>query len=68
MKVGLVLGTINTFILLTVVYIVMLPFLRVYWALRGSDVLYKRQFQAESAWMPIEGATKPNADDLSHQF
>ena len=68
--VGTVLGTVNTAILLGIVYLTLVPWIRLGLWIRGRDVLGTRRHErGESSWVPLDGAARaPTLEDLENQF
>ncbi len=70
MAVGHVLGRVNTAILLTVVYVVFMPLIRLGFALGRRDILERRAFRTgASTWHTLDERTgSPTLDELQQPF
>ncbi len=71
MAVGHVLGTINTYVLLTLLYIIMLVWVRVWWLVTRGDPLGQRlhlQDDQGTSWRDPDGPHTPTHSDLEHIF
>lgn len=71
MAVGHVLGTINTYVLLTVFYLLMFVWIRVWWLMTRGDPLGERLHALDdsgSSWEEPTGPPAPVREDLEHLF
>jgi hypothetical protein len=71
MRVGHVLGTINTAILLTVVYLLMFPWIKLWWLVSRSDPMGARLYRRGrdgSSWSPPDTPGSPNRSELENLF
>ena len=67
---GMAIGTFNTYVLLTIVYLVMFPFLRLWFLVRREDPLGRRLWEddAPPGFTPPDGPGAPAAEDLERLF
>ena len=67
---GLLLGTINMAILLSIVYLTFIPWIRLGYWISGKDPLGRKLFAKKaSTWVALDGAARaPTAEDLEHLF
>lgn len=68
--VGLVMGTINISILLSVVYLLFMPWMRLGFWLTKRDLLgTRRHARGGSTWVELEGSARaPTLEDFQNQF
>jgi hypothetical protein len=67
---GTVMGAVNTAVLLTAVYLVFVPLIRLGFAVTRRDVLgHRRHARRGSTWVVLEGSARaPTLRDLEDQF
>ncbi len=71
MRAGHVLGSINNFILLSLVYLLLFPWLRIWWLISRSDPLGYDKFKLpknDSAWSEPDTPAAPSHEDMEHLF
>ena len=71
LAVGRVVGTINTFIVLTVVYLLLFPWMRLWWLITRQDPMgyaLARSQKVESAWSEPDTPAEPTQEEMERLF